>query len=68
LIQVKLFKIKGDLRKRGEKLPFHQEIRAVKKEDALQRLYAEMGSRHKARRFDIRINSVEEVSTEAEGS
>jgi len=64
LSEVRLFKIKGDLRKHGENLPFHQEIKAVKKEDAIQRLYAEMGSRHKARRFDIRINSVEEVSVE----
>ncbi len=61
--QVKVFQIKGDLRKKGDNLPFHKEIRAVKKEDALQHLYAEMGSKHKARRFEIRINSIEEVST-----
>ena len=66
--QVKVFKIRGDLRKRGENLPFHQEIRAVKKEDALQHLYAEMGSKHKARRFEIRIQSIEEASTGAEES
>ena len=59
--QVKVFKIKGDLRKRGENLPFHKEIRAVKKEHAVQHLYAEMGSRHKARRFEIRIHSIEET-------
>ena len=66
--QVKVFKIKGDLRKRGENLPFHKEIRAVKKEDALQHLYAEMGSRHKARRFEIRVQSIEEVPTGTEES
>lgn len=58
--QVKTFKIKGEIRKRGEKLPFHKEIRAVKKEDALQTLYSDLGSRHKARRFMITISSVEE--------
>ncbi len=52
--------IKGEIRKRGEKLPFHKEIRAVKKEDALQALYADLGSRHKARRFMITIGSIEE--------
>lgn len=61
--QVKTFKIKGAIRKRGEKLPFHKEIRAVKKEDALQTLYSDLGSRHKARRFMITITSIEE-STE----
>ena len=66
--QVKVFQIKGDLRKRGENLPFHKEIRAMKKEDAIQHLYAEMGSKHKARKFEIRINSIEEVPASSEES
>ena len=66
--QVKVFQIKGDLRKKGENLPFHKEIRAVKKEDALQHLYAEMGSKHKARRFEIIIRSIEEAPSGSEAS
>jgi len=68
LSQVRVFQIKGDLRKGGENLPFHKEVRAVKKEDAIQHLYAEMGSKHKARRFEIKINSIEEVSIGSEES
>lgn len=60
--EVKLYKITGVLRKGGDKLPFKKEIRALKKEDALQHLYSDMGSRHKARKFDITIINVEEVS------
>ncbi len=56
--EVKKFRITGDLRKRGENLHFKKEIRALKKEDALQGLYA---SRHKARKFEIIIKTVEEV-------
>ncbi|MBO0887697.1 50S ribosomal protein L18a [Candidatus Bathyarchaeota archaeon] len=59
--EVKLFKITGDLRKHGENLHFKKEIRALKKEDALQTLYADMGSRHKARKFEILVKTVEEV-------
>ena len=59
--EVKRFRITGDLRKRGENLHFKKEIRALKKEDALQRLYADMGSRHKARKFEIIIKTVEEI-------
>ncbi len=66
--QVKTFKITGDLRKRGENLPFKKEVRAMKKEDALQHLYAEMGSRHKARRFEIRVQTIEEVAEAVEES
>jgi large subunit ribosomal protein LX len=59
--QVKLFRITGFLRKHGEKLPFKKEVRAVKREDAVQHLYADMGSRHKARKFEIAVDTVEEV-------
>ncbi len=65
LSQVKTFKISGAIRKRGQNLPFRKDIRAVKKEDALQTLYAELGSRHKARRFEIKIINVEEAANEA---
>ena len=66
--EVKLYKITGDLRKRGENLHFKKEIKALKKEDALQSLYADMGSRHKARKFEIMIRSVEELPLTGESS
>lgn len=59
--QVKLYRITGNLRKRGDKLPFKKDIRALKKEDAVQHLYSDMGSRHKARKFEIAIENVEEI-------
>ena len=59
---VKRFRITGELRKRGERLPFKKEFRALRKEDAIQNLYADMGSRHKARRFEITIKNIEEIS------
>ncbi len=58
--QVKTFMIKGELRKKGEAHPFKKELRALKKEDALQQLYADMGSRHKARKFEVNIIEVTE--------
>lgn len=62
LSQVKRFKITGLIRKRGENLPFKKEFNAVKKEDAVQNLYADLGSRHRARRFEITIKTIEEVA------
>jgi ribosomal protein L20A (L18A) len=61
LSQVKTFIIKGELRKRGEAHPFRKELRALKKEDALVQLYADMGSRHKAKRFEVNIIGIDEV-------
>lgn len=60
--QVKTYKITGDIRKRGENLPFKKVFRAVKKEDAVQALYSDLGSRHRARRSEIRISNIEEVT------
>ncbi len=60
--EVKLYRITGELRKSGDNLPFKKEIKALKKEDAVQHLYSDMGSRHKARKFEITITSVKEVS------
>ena len=61
LSEVKMYKITGELRKHGDKLPFKKEIKALKKEDALEHLYRDMGSRHKARKFEIAIKQIEEV-------
>ena len=60
--EVKRYRITGELRKHADRHPFTKEFRALKKEDALQHLYADMGSRHKARKFEITIKQVEEIS------
>jgi large subunit ribosomal protein LX len=66
LSEVRTFKITGEIKKGQTRIPFAVEISALKEEHAMQRLYAEMGSRHRARRFEITIESVEEVKSKAE--
>jgi ribosomal protein L20A (L18A) len=46
--------------------PFTKEVAATKSEDALEKIYAEFGSRHKAKRFQIKIVKVEEVKPKTE--
>jgi large subunit ribosomal protein LX len=65
LSEVRTFKITGEIKKGQTRIPFAVEINALKQEHAMQRLYADMGSRHRARRFEITIESVEEVNSEA---
>lgn len=64
--EVKIFKVTGEVMKQKFFVPmsFSQEIRAAKKENAVERVYAEMGSRHRAKRNQITIFSVEEVKPE----
>jgi len=62
--RAKKFKISGEIKKSNllEPIKFTKIIDAEKKEHALEKIYADIGSRHKAKRFDIRIFGIEEVS------
>ncbi len=61
--ETKVFRVSGRIDKPGlyEPFTFNKEIAAAKEAHALEKIYAEMGSRHRAKRFQIKINSVEEV-------
>lgn len=65
LPEVKKFKITGEVRKAKLRIPFSVEYAATKKEHAIQRLYSELGSRHRARRFEIKVIEIQEQKEEA---
>jgi len=65
LSEVKKFKISGEVKKGQTKIPFAVEMNALKEEHALERVYAEMGSRHRARKFEIKILKVQASQDEA---
>jgi len=43
------------------KTSFRKEIIAVKPEHAVEKVYAELGSKHRVKRFHIKIVNVEEI-------
>ncbi|MEM2971018.1 MAG: 50S ribosomal protein L18Ae [Candidatus Bathyarchaeia archaeon] len=59
---MKVFRITGEINKPNLKTPFKKEVLAVKPEHAIEKVYAELGSRHRVKRFHIKILAVEEVS------
>jgi ribosomal protein L20A (L18A) len=65
LPEVKKFRITGEIRKAQTRIPFSVEYNAMIPEHAMQRLYAEMGSRHRARRFEIKVMNIREAKEEA---
>jgi len=65
LSEVKKFKITGEIRKGKTSIPFSVEYPGMKQEHALQRLYAEMGSRHRARKFEINVAKIEQAKQES---
>ena len=61
---VKIFRVSGQIVKPNWKTGFEKEVRALKPEDAVETIYTDLGSRHRARRFQIRINAVVEIEPE----
>jgi large subunit ribosomal protein LX len=61
LSEPKKFRITGEIRKGKTCIPFSVELSAMKEQHALERLYAEMGSRHRARRFEIKVTNIQEA-------
>jgi large subunit ribosomal protein LX len=62
--EVKVFRVIGEIRKPNFRTGFRKEIRALKPEEAVERIYMELGSKHRAKRFQIKIIKVEEVKPE----
>lgn len=63
MAEVKTFRITGEVKKPRTMIPFALELRATKEQEAIERVYAEMGSRHKARRLEIKLEKIEELKT-----
>jgi len=61
-VDVKVFRVIGKITKPNYKTDFQKEVRAVKPEDAAETVYKEIGSKHKAKRFQIKITEVKEIS------
>ncbi|HID80155.1 MAG TPA: 50S ribosomal protein L18a [Ignisphaera sp.] len=63
--EIKVFRIYGYMLIGHDSVPewrkFVKEIRALKLEHALEKLYSELGSKHKVKRAHIKILKVEEI-------
>ena len=53
---VKTFHIRGEFRKRKEKIPFGKYVRALNVDDALEMVYSIVGSKHRVKRNLIYID------------
>jgi large subunit ribosomal protein LX len=62
--KLKVFRVIGEIRKPNLKTTFKKEIVALKAEHAVEKIYAEIGSKHRVKRFHIKITSVGEVPAE----
>lgn len=65
-MSAKIYRVKGEIMKRHffEPLTFDKLVSATKEDHALEKLYSDLGSRHRAKRHQITIHSVEETQPE----
>jgi large subunit ribosomal protein LX len=61
---MKVFKVTGEINKPKLKTPFVRELLAYKSEHAVEKVYAEIGSKHRVKRCHIKIANVKEISAE----
>jgi large subunit ribosomal protein LX len=61
---MKVFRVTGEINKPKLKTTFAKEVIADKAEHATEKIYTEIGSRHRVKRCHMKILKVEEVSPE----
>jgi len=66
--EVKTFRITGEIKKPTGNIQFSKEIKGIKQEQAIETLYSELGSKHKAKRFEIKIAKIAEEKPEAKAT
>ncbi|MEB2837296.1 MAG: 50S ribosomal protein L18Ae [Desulfurococcales archaeon] len=66
--EVKTYRVRGKMLLSHDRFPewrsFTLYVRALKPEHALEKVYSELGSRHKLKRYHIRIEEIKEVPLE----
>ncbi|MCS7096239.1 MAG: 50S ribosomal protein L18Ae [Nitrososphaerota archaeon] len=62
--ELKVFRVTGEIQKPNLQTSFRREVVALKPEHAVERVYTELGSKHRVKRFQIKITNVEEISPE----
>jgi large subunit ribosomal protein LX len=60
--EVKVFRVIGKIRKPNFQTDFRKEVRALKPEDAVEKVYMLLGSKHRVKRFQMTISKVEELA------
>jgi large subunit ribosomal protein LX len=62
--EIKVFRVSGKIRKPNFQTEFRKEVRALKPEDAVEKVYMLLGSKHRVKRFQMTISKVEEIKPE----
>lgn len=62
--EVKAYRVTGKIMRPNFETIFRKEIRALKPEQAIEEIYKVVGSKHRVKRFHIKIIGIEELPQE----
>ncbi len=62
--EARIFRVTGEIRKPNLSTSFKKEMIATKPEHAAERVYTDLGSKHRVKRFQIRIIEVAEITAQ----
>ena len=62
--EVRVYRITGRITKPNFQTRFQKDVRAVKPEHAVEEVYQVLGSKHRVKRYYIKIQKVEEAPAE----
>jgi large subunit ribosomal protein LX len=64
VIETKIFRVKGWFQKPWQKQVFVKELPALSEQQAMERIYSEVGSKHKVKRNLLHIEEIVEIKPE----
>jgi large subunit ribosomal protein LX len=63
-MRVKIFRVKGTIQSPSYQTNFVKDVRALKPEDAIDKIYKEFGSQHRVKRIHMKVTSIQEISVD----
>lgn len=63
-MRVKIFRVEGTIHSPSYQTNFLKDVRAVKPEDAIEKIYMELGSQHRVKRIHLKVLSIKEISVD----
>jgi large subunit ribosomal protein LX len=64
MVEVKIFRVEGEILSPNYRTTFAKDVRALKPEHAVEKVYMELGSQHRVKRVHMKLHSIKEITEE----
>lgn len=64
MVEVKIFRVEGEILSPNYRTTFSKDVRALKPEHAVEKVYMELGSQHRVKRVHMKLHSIKEITWE----